>query len=117
MGQRDGRHRKGSVMSGQVVIGIDGGGTRLRAAIATTDGELLGSGEAGAGNYHDVGAHEVRANIDRAVAQAWAAASLPACRAEAIFLGLGSVVTPEDHAVIRSIVRDLAIAPDHRIGV
>lgn len=104
-------------MSGQVVIGIDGGGTRLRAAIATSEGELLGSGEAGAGNYHDVGADEVRANIGRAVAQAWSAARRTARRADAIFLGLGSVVTPEDHAVIRSLVRDLGIAADDQIGV
>src|SRR5262245_16844834 len=104
-------------MSRQFVIGIDGGGTRLRAAIATADGELLGSGEAGAGNYHDVGADEVRVNVGRAIAQAWTAASIPARRADAIFLGLGSVVTPEDHAVIRSLVRDLDVVPDQRIGV
>lgn len=104
-------------MSRQFVIGIDGGGTRLRAAIATADGELLGCGEAGAGNYHDVGADEVRANIGRAVSQAWSAAGIPARRADAIFLGLGSVVTPDDHAVIRSIVRDLKIVPEQRIGV
>jgi N-acetylglucosamine kinase-like BadF-type ATPase len=104
-------------MSEQVVIGIDGGGTRLRAAIASSDGQLLGSGEAGAGNYHDVGADEVRANIGRAVTKAWAAARLSARRVDAIFLGLGSVVTPEDHAVVRSIVRDLAIVPDDCIGV
>jgi N-acetylglucosamine kinase-like BadF-type ATPase len=39
----------------QIVIGVDGGGTRLRAAIATEEGELLGIAEAGSGNYHDVG--------------------------------------------------------------
>ena len=104
-------------MSGQVVIGIDGGGTRLRAAIAAADGRLLGSGEAGAGNYHDVGADEVRENLSRAVTKAWAAARLPARRVDAMFLGLGSVVTPDDHAVIRSIVRDLAIVSDERVGV
>jgi len=104
-------------MSEQLVIGIDGGGTRLRAAIATSDGKLLGSGEAGPGNYHDVGPDVVRANIAHAVAQAWTAARMPARRADAVFLGLGSVVTPEDHAVIRSIVRGLKIAADERIGI
>lgn len=104
-------------MSDSVVIGIDGGGTRLRAAIVSVSGELLGTGESGAGNYHDVGADEVQKNVGQAVANAWVDAGFVARRAEAIFLGLGSVVTPEDHAVIRSLVRKLAIVPDDRIGV
>lgn len=104
-------------MCTRVAIGIDGGGTRLRAAIAAEDGELLGRGEAGAGNYHDVGAAVVRENISRAVAQAWTAADKRPHRADAIFLGLGSIVTPEDQAVIRGIVRDLGIAHEERIGV
>ncbi len=104
-------------MDKQVVIGIDGGGTRLRAAIATEDGNLLGRGEAGTGNYHDVGADVVRDNIGQAVAQAWKAAGQPPRRADAMFLGLGSIVTPEDRAVIRGIVQELGIVSAERIGV
>ncbi len=101
----------------RVVIGVDGGGTRLRAAVATEAGELLGCGEAGSGNYHDVGADQVRSNIYAALTRAWAASQLPPRRAEAIFLGLGSVVTSEDQAIVRRIVRDLSLAPDGFIGV
>lgn len=104
-------------MGKPVVIGIDGGGTRLRAAIATVDGELLGQGEAGTGNYHDVGADVVRENIGRAISQAWTAARQAPRRASAAFLGLGSVVTPEDRAVIRNAVCQLGVVSEEQIGV
>lgn len=104
-------------MSGRILIGIDGGGTRLRAAIANDTGQFLGGGEAGTGNYHDVGAGEVRANIARAIAQAWASAGIAPRWADAIFLGLGSVVTAEDRAVVCSIVDDLSLASNERVGV
>jgi N-acetylglucosamine kinase-like BadF-type ATPase len=104
-------------MNEQIVIGIDGGGTGLRAAIATSRGELLGFGEAGSGNYHDVGADQVRANIDSAVTNAWALASMASRRADAMFLGLGSIVTREDQAIIRGIVRELSLVSDDFIGV
>lgn len=104
-------------MSEQVVIGIDGGGTRLRAAIVSCSGELIGLGEGGSGNYHDVGADQVRSNVDAAVSQAWSAANNPPREAAAIFLGLGSIVTREDQEAIRDIVRDLMIAPEDAIGV
>lgn len=104
-------------MSGQIVIGIDGGGTRLRAALVSIEGELLGIGEAGSGNYHDVGADEVRHNIDTAIKRAWSRAQQSPVQAQAIFLGLGSIVTQEDQEMIRKIVRELSIVPESAIGV
>lgn len=104
-------------MSERTVIGIDGGGTRLRAAISTINGELLGTGEAGSGNYHDVGAEVVQANIGAAIGRAWKAASRTPQRVSAIFLGLGSITTPEDRATIGRIVRELDVAPPELIGV
>ena len=104
-------------MSEKVVIGIDGGGTRLRAAIVSCAGELLGLGEGGSGNYHDVGAGQVRTNISEAVSQAWAAFDNTPQEVAAIFLGLGSIVTHEDQEAIREIVRELALVPPNSIGV
>jgi glucosamine kinase len=104
-------------MDNQIVIGVDGGGTRLRAALVSTTGELLGRGEAGSGNYHDVGVDAVRTNLDHAITSAWDDAGRPAQGVDAIFLGLGSITTPEDRATIRSLVRDLAIVPEDKIGV
>lgn len=99
------------------MIGVDGGGTSLRVALATVTGELLGVGIAGAGNFHDVGIDQVRSNLKLAYSRALAWAETPPRQAEAIFLGLGSVATEEDRATIRSAVRDLSLAPGDRIGV
>jgi N-acetylglucosamine kinase-like BadF-type ATPase len=104
-------------MGERVVIGIDGGGTRLRAALVSCAGELLGFGEGGAGNYHDVGAEQVRSNIDHAIGQAWAFANSSPRKAAAIFLGLGSIVTQEDRNAICQVVRDLSLVPSEAIGV
>ncbi|TWU28444.1 N-acetylglucosamine kinase [Bythopirellula polymerisocia] len=104
-------------MSEQIVIGIDGGGTRLRAALVSVEGELLGIGEAGSGNYHDVGADEVRRNLDTAIQSAWSNSQLALRQANSIFLGLGSIVTQEDQETIRKIVRELSIVPEDAIGV
>lgn len=104
-------------MSEQVVIGIDGGGTRVRAAIISCAGEILGFGEGGSGNYHDVGLEQVRTNIGMAVSHAWEAANDSPREASAIFLGLGSVVTHEDQEAIRKIVRELSLVRSDAIGV
>lgn len=104
-------------MTEKVVIGIDGGGTRLRAAIVSCAGELLGLGEGGSGNYHDVGADQVQANIGDAVSHAWAAFDKTPQEVAAIFLGLGSIVTREDQEAIRKIVRQLSLVPPNSIGV
>ncbi|GAG07925.1 unnamed protein product, partial [marine sediment metagenome] len=47
-------------MKPRIVVGVDGGGTRTRVAVATEEGTVLGTGESGPGNYHDVGIDEVK---------------------------------------------------------
>lgn len=104
-------------MTKQIVIGIDGGGTSTRVALATHEGEVLGIGTAGAGNFHDVGADTVRSHIDQALSQAWALASVPSKQADAAFLGLGSVVSAEDRETIHQIAEDLSLARNGNVGV
>ncbi|MCA9236382.1 MAG: hypothetical protein KDA44_12990 [Planctomycetales bacterium] len=100
-----------------IVAGIDGGGTRTRAALATRDGELLAIGEAGSGNYHDVGVEGFAKNLDLAIERAWQASGATVQRIDSIFLGLGSVVTTDDRDAIRAIVQAAAWAPSMHIGV
>jgi len=101
----------------QIVIGVDGGGTSTRVALATAGGEILGVGSAGAGNYHDVGVDVVRSNIEQALSQAWLVAEAPRRQADAVFLGLGSVASEEDRNTIRLLAEDLSLARDGNIGV
>jgi N-acetylglucosamine kinase-like BadF-type ATPase len=101
----------------QIVIGVDGGGTSTRVALATHQGEVLGIGKAGAGNYHDVGVDAVRSNIDQALTQAWDKAGIPKQQADAVFLGLGSVASEEDRDTIRQVAEDLSLARSRNVGV
>ena len=99
------------------MIGVDGGGTCTRVALATSDGRLMGMGTSGAGNYHDVGAAQIRSNLEEALSLAWQDTEEPRLQASAAFLGLGSIATKEDREVIRHIARDLSLAPASKVGV
>jgi N-acetylglucosamine kinase-like BadF-type ATPase len=101
----------------ELVAGIDGGGTRTRAALATPAGELLGVGEAGSGNLHDVGPQGFGDNLNLALERARDSAGAPRGRLGSIFLGLGSVVTEADRAAIREVVSRQPWSPNGCIGV
>ena len=104
-------------MSKQIVIGVDGGGTSTRVALATDEGNILGIGMAGSGNYHDVGAEVVRANISSALSEAWDMADVPRQQADAAFLGLGGVASAEDRATIHQVAEDISLARGGNIEV
>lgn len=104
-------------MSEQIVIGVDGGGTSTRVALATVNGEVLGIGQAGTGNFHDVSARGVQDNIERALGEAWQSAGQTPRQAAAAFLGMGSVASATDRQVIHQVACDLALAPAEQIGV
>ena len=62
-----------------LVIGVDGGGTKTVAWLAPLEdgGDVLGRGQAGPGNPRAVGFETALANIDAAIDAAFAAAGLP----------------------------------------
>lgn len=105
-------------MTGRLVLGIDGGGTRTRVVLVDERGQVLGFGVAGPGNYHDIGADGVRDNIAAALDEAWRAAT-PAGHTrravDAVYLGLAGVVSTNDHTVIREVARQLSLSLDERI--
>jgi len=71
------------------VLGIDGGGTKTVAWLAPrTEGEILGRGHAGPGNPRAAGFDLALANIDAAIAAAFADANLPRTEAAAACFGL-----------------------------
>lgn len=104
-------------LSQQIVIGVDGGGTSTRVALATDQGHVLGLGTAGSGNYHDVGVEVVRSHIDQSLAQAWKIAGLHPQQVDAAFLGLGSVASAEDRAAIRQVAEDLSLTVNGNVKV
>jgi N-acetylglucosamine kinase-like BadF-type ATPase len=99
------------------VIGVDGGGTSTDVVLANGDGDILGVGKAGPGNYHNVGIRRFQDHLRTAVRQAWDRAQAPPVSADAIFLGLGSVVTAHDRETIRQAVAELDVAAPDGIRV
>ena len=77
----------------QLVLGVDGGGTGCRAAVADLSGRVLGRGEAGAANIAsepDGAAGNIRLAIERALGQAGGSGT-QICRA---VLGLAGANLP-----------------------
>ncbi|MFT4541474.1 MAG: N-acetylglucosamine kinase-like BadF-type ATPase [Planctomycetota bacterium] len=101
----------------QRIAGIDGGGTHTRAAIADETGRVLGIGEAGPGNLHDVGEEQLGKHIQLALERAWAASGETSKRVDALFLGLASVARETERERVRQLVRRLGLASDGHVGI
>jgi glucosamine kinase len=101
--------------AGDLVIGVDGGGTKTQAAVAARDGRILGQGWGGPSNYHDVGEDAARANLAQAVEAARRAAGVDGAPFGAAFLGVGSIVVEEDRATLRRMAGAISLAD--QVGV
>ncbi len=87
-----------------LLLGIDGGGTRTVALLATPGNNgcwtTLGRGEAGPSNQKVVGIDSALAALEAAVADAFAAAGMTRRDVDAACLGLAGAGRPDDQAVI-----------------
>jgi N-acetylglucosamine kinase-like BadF-type ATPase len=101
----------------QLVMGIDGGGTKTAAVLLDSQGHVSGMGEGGPSTYGVVPAEVTRESIATAASAAFQAAGIPVSACEAVFLGLGNVVAEVDREAVRGIAADLRLAPRKRIGV
>jgi N-acetylglucosamine kinase-like BadF-type ATPase len=105
-----------------LVIGVDGGGTKTVAWLATLDEgagrAVLGRGQAGPGNPRAGGFEAAQANIEAAIAMAFADAKMPQAIAYSACLGLaGAGRTAEQEriaawAVGRGIARHVKVTSD-----
>src|SRR5436305_332636 len=76
-------------------LGVDGGGTHSRAAIADATGALLGEGHAEAANLIRVGLKAAVAHINQAVEEACSQAGITPAQITAACLGLAGVGNPK----------------------
>ncbi|WP_143393451.1 N-acetylglucosamine kinase [Fimbriiglobus ruber] len=75
-----------------LVVGIDGGGTRTLALLARADtGEVLGRGSGGPSNIQSVGVDGALKALDEAIDSAFAAAGVSRARVAGATLGLAGV--------------------------
>jgi N-acetylglucosamine kinase-like BadF-type ATPase len=73
----------------ELVIGVDGGGTRTRATVADHSGKTLGTGEAGTSNPLVHGVQAAQHELDLAIARAFENAKQPRTIVAALCMGLG----------------------------
>jgi len=83
----------------EILIGIDGGGSKTTALIADLAGNILGRGTSGPSNYLVIGAEAAYAALDAAVETAAGGRPL---RPAALCLGMAGAARPADQAVLRA---------------
>ncbi|MEX2142273.1 MAG: BadF/BadG/BcrA/BcrD ATPase family protein [Pirellulales bacterium] len=101
----------------ELVLGVDGGGTKTIAGLAAKDDadELLGRGTAGPSNPRAVGFEKAQANIDAAIDAAFAAAQLPRTAVAAACLALAGAGRPAEQEKMVSWASNRRIAEKVRV--
>jgi N-acetylglucosamine kinase-like BadF-type ATPase len=84
------------------VLGIDAGGTKTRALLADEMGNVVGRGKGGGANLKTHGELEVEKVLHHVIEEAEAEAGR---KPDAVALGIAGADRPEDHVVLRSILR------------
>jgi N-acetylglucosamine kinase-like BadF-type ATPase len=104
-----------------LVIGVDGGGSKTLAVLAESSGRELGRGLAGGCNFQVVGEQAARATILTAIRTAFERAELPFKTVAGICMGLAGVGRAADQDWVEDFVREeglarrLAIAHDGQL--
>lgn len=80
----------------KIYCGIDGGGTRTRLALVNETGDVLGFASGGSCSFTDHGLESARAELTRLWHAAWRLAGMEPRPADAVFMGLGSILAPAD---------------------
>jgi N-acetylglucosamine kinase-like BadF-type ATPase len=84
------------------VLGIDAGGSKTRALLADEEGRVVAAASGGGANLRTHGELGVEKVLHAVVEEAEGAAG---ARAEAVALGIAGADRPDDHAVLRAILR------------
>lgn len=104
-------------ISVKLYLGIDGGGTRTRAILVNWQGSVVGQGEAGPSNYHNVGVEAAGVALRAATEAAWADAGLPFAPAATAFLGCAGVKASVDIVGLTAVAEAAGLAPAGQITV
>jgi N-acetylglucosamine kinase-like BadF-type ATPase len=92
------------------VLGVDGGATKTVALIGTEDGKILGRGQSGSSNYHNVGVRAASLSVRRAVADARKQAKIRSNSVRVAVVALAAADSNRDRANVLRFVRQMKIA-------
>jgi N-acetylglucosamine kinase-like BadF-type ATPase len=84
-----------------LILGVDGGGSKTRAVVTDSDGNILGEGRAGCGNHQTGGIDAALAEIRAAAGQAVREAGAEPDDIAAVCYGLAGADRAADFAVLR----------------
>jgi len=111
-----------TLTTNDVILGIDGGGTRTvallarrRAQSAGHDFEVVGRGVAGPSNHQAVGKDQALAALDEAVNQAFSAAVVARAPVSAACLGLAGADRPADREMLSHWAASVSLSDRVRI--
>jgi glucosamine kinase len=94
----------------RVFAGIDGGGTRTRLALVRDDGRLAGYAEGGSCCFTDRGLDAAREALAELWKSAWRSAGMEPRPADALFMGMGSVLAAADERINCDLALGLGLA-------
>jgi N-acetylglucosamine kinase-like BadF-type ATPase len=94
----------------RLLAGIDGGGTHTRLALVQDDGTLLAYAEGGPCGFTDIGLDRARQALASLWEAAWRSAGAEPRPADALFLGMGSVLSEVDERTTCALAADLGLA-------
>src|SRR5919199_1616754 len=101
----------------ELILGIDGGGSKTRALVADRTGTIRGAGTAGTSNYQSVGFAAATAALREAIAIAlWQAHLDPQTPVVAACFGLAGIGRPDDRVLFQNWLDDHPMA-QHQIIV
>lgn len=91
----------------ELVLGIDGGGTRTRAQLADFDAASLATGEAGTSNPLVHGIAAAQHELELAITRAFENAGVPRQRVAALVMGLGGAGRTQEQLELKEWTRTL----------
>lgn len=92
------------------LIGIDGGGTRTRLALVEETGKIIGYANGGSCSFADHGIERARREMSRLWHDAWSMTGMRPRPVDAVFMGLGSILSPRDAQINCEMAVSLGLA-------
>ncbi|MFN8493622.1 MAG: BadF/BadG/BcrA/BcrD ATPase family protein [Caldilineaceae bacterium] len=96
-----------SSISGKIVLGVDGGGTKTVCVVLDLSGHKLGEGRTASSNPNSVGDATAQANVNQAIQAALQAANRSTAQVAAICLGMAGVDRGPERARVTSWIEGL----------
>ena len=98
-----------------LVLGVDGGGSKTHALVADARGEVLGFASAGRSNWEDIGLEAAGAALAEAVGGALAGAGVAPAELAASAFGLAGLDWDSDRPMLGTLVDPLGLAGPRRL--